>query len=199
LSPDGSNLPAGPTWSPDGKTIAVAASNSGILLVDAHTGATHPRYPGFAVSSLAWSPHGAFASTDGVEGGFIRVVDSHGTKTFPVGDFTDPNYGEVAGIASNLVWSPDGSKLAFLLSGVESGTGFFAWQIGPIRIIDLRTRRIRSVPAASSDFAWSPDGRYFIWGGLDAQITHINGHPVATLAHLRALGPSWQPLCNRSR
>jgi TolB protein len=183
-----------PAWSPDGKAIAVASS-TGILLVDVRTHAVRRRAGNQGSIFPAWSPDGAIAYTDGVEDSFVWIVGKRSTWKVPVGHFDVSDWGDVAGIAANLAWSPDGSKLAFTRWGGDGGTGFSFTVVDSIRIIDQRTRKTRSVPTDSWGFGWSPDGRYFIQGGFDAKITTTDGRPVATLAHLRALHPSWQPLC----
>jgi hypothetical protein len=125
-----------------------------------------------AAWSPQWSPDGsriAFLGYHGVSvarpDGSERQLLAQGTDEeapFPVPDFSDPGHGGGSGIATDLAWSPHGSKLASTLSGVESGRGYLGLYLDSIRI------------AAS---------------------TRTDGRIVATLTHLRALQPSWQPLC----
>jgi len=192
FSTDGSSWPGSPAWSPDSRKIAIATS-AGILAVDVHSGAVRTLVAGVYP---AWSRDGAIAYTGGTEGDPITVAGKD-RRQFSVPDFSDPDYGGGAGIATNLAWSPDGSKLAYTLSGVESGTGYVGLYLDSIRIINRRTGRTRTVPAHSWNFAWSPDGRYLLQGGFNALITRTDGRIVAKLTHLRALQPSWQPLCTR--
>jgi TolB protein len=198
LSLDGSGWPAPPTWSPDGKRIAVDSSR-GVLSVDVRTGAVRQLN---IFGAVAWSKNGTTAYTDGADESFIWFTGKRGAWKLRVGDFQDSQYPEisdtpVAGIAYNLAWSPDGTKLAFTRGGAESGTGFFAWIVDTIRIVDTRTHRVSTFPASLSDsgFAWSPDGHYLIQGGMDAEISRTTGRHVAWLRGLRAFHPSWQPLC----
>ena len=189
--------PSLPAWSPDGKTIAVASSK-GVLLVDVRT-RTVRRWPtpvGEAVPvAVAWSRQGAIATTDGLDDSSIWIAGKRSTWKVGVGDFYDPNYGYVTGLATNLAWSPDGNELAFVRYGAENGTGYFAWVVDSMRLIDTSTRRTRPGRIYSSGFSWSPDGRYLIVGGFDAEILTLSGKHVAWLRGLRATSPAWQPLC----
>jgi TolB protein len=189
--------PSPPAWSPDGKTIAVA-SRRGMKLVDVRSRTVRPwhRPAGEAVPvAVAWSRQGAIATTDGRDESSIWITRMGRTRTIGVEGFYDPNYGDVAGVAGNLAWSPDGSKLAYLRYGAENGTGFFAWAWDSIRITDTHTLKTRSIPADTWGFGWSPDGRYLVEGGRSTVIARPDGHRVATLPGLRAIDPSWQPLC----
>src|SRR5947207_2345579 len=203
LSPDGSGWPGAPSWSPDGKTIAVASS-SGILLIDVRTHAVRHWTDDGGDLFPAWSADGAIAYTDGLvdteQDSSIWVAGKQSTLKIDAGFVNDPNYPQqFAGIAADLAWSPDGSQLAFTRYDIATGTDTYVVSLDSIRIIDRRTHRARSVPTNSWSFAWSPDGRYLIQGGLDATITSTDGRTISTLTHLRALHPSWQPLCQRSR
>ena len=71
----------------------------------------------------AWARDGAIAYTDAGEGSTVSVVRKGKRRMFPAPDFNDPPGQGGPGIASNLRWSPDGGKLAYTLSGIESGTG----------------------------------------------------------------------------
>jgi Tol biopolymer transport system component len=198
LSRDGSGWPGAPSWSPDGKTIAVASS-SGILLIDVRTRAVRHWTRDGADLYPAWSADGTIAYTDGLvdtdQDSSIWVTGTKSKWTLDAAPFSDEYGNELSGIAANLAWSPDGSKLAFTRYGIATGTNTWAVSLDSIRIVDRRTHRARLVPTDSWSFAWSPDGRYIIQGGLDANIITTTGRPVAILTHLRALHPSWQPLC----
>jgi TolB protein len=194
-------LPSPPAWSPDGKTIAVA-TRKGIRLVDVRARTVHswptPKGEGVPVS-VAWSRQGAIATTDGRDESSIWITRNRSTRTIGIDDFHDPNYGDVTGLATSLTWAPNGSKLAYLRYGAETGTGFFAWAWGSIRIADTHISNTRSIPANSWGFSWSPDGRYLIEGARNTVIARLDGHRAATLAGLSAIEPSWQPLCEPGR
>jgi Tol biopolymer transport system component len=205
LPDDGSAWPGSPAWSPNGETIAVPSS-AGILLVDVRTGkVSHwSQIRSFVPpvwstrGTVAWSRDGAIAYADGQEDSYVWVVKQTSTWKVRTGLFDEPpDYccNAAYGIATNLSWSPDASKLAFTRWGEDAGTGWYANFLDSIRIVDRRTHRAHSVPTDSWSFAWSPDGRYLIEGGFNAVITRTDGRRVATLKDLRALHPSWQPLC----
>ena len=190
-------LPSPPAWSPDGTTIAVVSS-TGVKLVNVRSRTVRPWHTptGEAVPvAVAWSRQGAIATTDGLDESSIWITRNGRTRTIGVDGFSDPNYGDVAGLAGGLAWSPDGSKLAYLLYGAENGTGFFAWVWDSIRFTDTKTLKTRAIPADQWGFGWSPDGRYLVEGGFDTVIARPDGHRVATLVGLGAIEPSWQPLC----
>jgi Tol biopolymer transport system component len=59
------------------------------------------------------------------------------------------------GAQGDPVWSPEGKSMAF--GGVGSDSS-------PIQILDMRTRKITTLPNSNGLFAprWSPDGQYLI-------------------------------------
>ena len=61
-------------------------------------------------------------------------------------------------VEGDPTWSPDGTRIAYS-SGLPS-----PGQKSDIRIVDLRTRQVSSVPGSSDLFSprWSPDGRYIV-------------------------------------
>jgi TolB protein len=193
-------LPSPPAWSPDGTTIAVA-TRTGVKLVNVRSRTVRPwhRPPAEGVPvAVAWSRQGALATTDGLDESSIWITRSGRTQAIGVNGWSDPNYGDVSGLAGNLAWSPDGNKLAYLRYGAENGTGYFAWVWDSIRVTDTTTLRTRAIPADEWGFSWSPDGRYLIEGGVNTLIARADGQRVATLAGLRAIEPSWQPLCRKT-
>ena len=141
----------------------------------------------------------------------LRAVDG-----VPVG-VVSGDYDQGPGIATNLAWSPDGQRLAY----IRFGTGEYGEFGYSIRILDARNgRRVASLPTGTESsswssnpvepagagaylvmrgFDWSPDGHYLIQAGFDAEITTIGGKRVAWLRGLRAVNPSWQSRCSRNR
>src|SRR5204862_341637 len=82
-----------------------------LLLVDVRTRSVH-RWPAqkHQAVAVAWSRDGSIAYTDGLDESDIWIVGTRSTWKTCVCDFYDPNYGDVTGLATDLAWSPDGSK-----------------------------------------------------------------------------------------
>jgi Tol biopolymer transport system component len=188
-----------PSWSADGRTIAVA-SRGRLELVDARTGRAH-RWGPMHAAYPAFSPDGrllAFATPNTAAGGeLIVVVPVHGrgrswrVHAGVVYDDQDDAY--QGGLVRNLTWSPDGRRLAFTRFAV----GPYGEFGDSTRILDTDTHRIVATPPSSGDtYHWSPDGRFVVQGGTDTLISRSDGHPLTTLPGLRAVEPSWQPLCS---
>jgi len=62
---------------------------------------------------------------------------------------------------ANPTWSPDGNLLAFAGAPWMAG---FAPASTSVRVFDLRTRRISTIPASEGLWSprWSPDGRFLV-------------------------------------
>jgi hypothetical protein len=146
-------------WTPDGALLAVPMKAGRLVRWDPRTGATlrfgSASGPGY--DSVVWdrSGHRFAANAIASHGGRSRVV---------VGD----PYGRVTGIAwvgSGIVetptWSPDGSRIAFIVRG----PGRQGHRRSRLHVFDL-TLRIDSVVAdpVSDTFwaSWSPDGAWLM-------------------------------------
>lgn len=185
-----------PTWSADGRTIAVGSSVR-LQLVDARTGKTHGW--GAAAAYPAFSPNGrrlAFAMPNTAGGEDVVVASVHGRRSTwwvragKVWDDQDSAY--EGGLVRNLTWSPDGRRLAFTRFGV----GPYGEFGDSTRVLDTHTHRIVATSFSSGEaLHWSPDGRFVVQGGTDTLISSSDGRLLTSLAGLRAVDPSWQPLC----
>ena len=182
VSSSGTKVPLTPpghaTWgsiSPDGTRVVYAnPDDRGLYTVDALGGkptlilrfdqAQWTQWP-------AWSPDGSrIAVIDLVEGpsgdvnGLI-VVNPDGTgrvvkiDDLGVGNRTNP------GVALGLVWSPDGSRLAFF--------GFsYAGQLGRIYVVDTETWTVQQLTNGGRWPTWSPDG---------SRIAFVRGEQLYTM------------------
>jgi Tol biopolymer transport system component len=88
-----------PEWSPDGREIAFAASQAGIVLIRSDGSNEHTLT--IAGNSPAWSPDSKRIAYSGDVGIWIVNRDGTGRRQLTRGDDAQP------------VWSPDGRSLAF--------------------------------------------------------------------------------------
>jgi Tol biopolymer transport system component len=107
-------------------------------------------YPPLYASMPRWSPDGkqiAFFSVTSGKASRIYVVSLEGGN--PQELLPDDDHPQ-----ADPYWSPDGSSLIF--------GGLYASESAGIRILDLKTRQLTTLPGSQELFSprWSPDGRY---------------------------------------
>jgi dipeptidyl aminopeptidase/acylaminoacyl peptidase len=146
-------------WTPDEALLAVPVKGGRLVRWDPRAGATFPfgsaSGPGY--DSVVWDRSGHRFAAD--------AIASHGGRSsVVVGDL----HGRVTGIAwvgSGIVetptWSPDGSRIAFIVRGA----GRLRHRRSRLHVFDL-TREIDTVVAdpVSDTFwaSWSPDGAWLL-------------------------------------
>ena len=141
-----------PTWSPDGKTIAYTtqAQTEPLYLADAD--GRRVRRIGVG-SSPQWSPDGRQLVV--VRNRQLWIVEPETREKRRL------RHGELE--APTAVWSPDGSRLAFIgsmSSNVSKATGLWTLELASGRL-----RRLTRAPVDASAPSWSRDGRWLAFVG----------------------------------
>jgi len=207
-TPPGSLYPMQPSWSPDGRLLAYAAtggcgSDFGIELV--RTDGRDARALASSGSEFSaylapdWSPDGArIAYYETGEDNAIHIV------TVRTGDVQRVTRSIRAEHPS---WSPDGSQLVF--STNLSPPGRLGSPFGPMYVSNLKTHRLRRLTRMlGTDPAWSPGGRRIAFaarlpdGTSEIYLVNPDGSHLVQLtktprsARGRATTVVAQPLCD---
>jgi Tol biopolymer transport system component len=146
LPPAGSSTPWWPSWSPDGKWIAVAMYGS-IWKVDPQTGIAYElTYDRKYHSSPDWSPDGKW------------IVFNSDRDGYPMGGYLmDPAGANVHRIEADAwveypSFSPDGTRIVFM------GHAGSDYDIYVVELASGETTRLTDSPGADGWPVWSPDG-----------------------------------------
>ena len=141
------------SFSRDGKYVAYVSGVDGTLWTSRADGSekTQLTYPPDQAGLPRWSP-------DGKQIVYISHQLGKPWKMFlisPKGGTPEEVLSEDR-VEGDPTWSPDGTRLAYSSGFPTPG------QKSDIRIVDLRTRQVSSVPGSNELFSprWSPDGRY---------------------------------------
>lgn len=192
LSPDGSQVVYAVTGQDD------LHSASGIYVVDAEGGTPRPlRLGGTSgeVHSPAVSPDGTkIAYFDGID---LKVMNADGTNVRVLLGHNQPQVNTTP-LASGLVWSPDGSHLAFDFAAVVEDRGVVGTRgISVMRADGSGLRRV--IPDAGNP-SWSPDGSRIAYRHAGAlYVANRDGTDSRRVADLISLpfhqdSLTWNPL-----
>ena len=125
LPPAPSSTPWAPSWSPDGKAIAVAMSGS-IWNIDPASGvAMEITYDGKYHSSPDWSPDGKWIVYTADDGGTTIQLASVNVATGETRALTNDSF-----VYTDPVFSPDGTRVAYVST---KPNGFFNVYVRPIK------------------------------------------------------------------
>jgi Tol biopolymer transport system component len=182
----GTGFSTEPAWSPNGQRIAYASSN-GRIVVATTAGRTITQISAEGlVGGPTWSPDSrriAFAEARQLEQqGALRaiyVVNTNGTgRRLLVGNATD------------LAWSPNGSKIAYVAYPSRlAETGF----VTVANADGTGTRRLTTSGEAESQPAWTRDGRQIAFTRGGAIVVASSAGGAGKVVVRGAVDPAWRP------
>jgi Tol biopolymer transport system component len=153
--------PGGPSWSPDGRSLAYSPlrADGGLRVVDLRTGVER-RVSGGLVFDPRWSPDGT------------SILYQRRMGRGALGLFTVPAVGGgPRRLGPTLIsavpeWSPDGRTVAF------SGVMFTGDHRVHLHFADIRRRTVRALEGevTTSRPVWSPDGRLIAVSDYEGRI-----------------------------
>jgi TolB protein len=179
-----------PSWSPDGRSIAVAKPGSGVYVTKVGNGAARRLSRGQADEAPAWSPDGKAIL-------FHRQVTPTNWDIYEAG----PSGGRLRRLTNDPAqqlhpsWSADGRKIAF---AEQAPTG--NWVIYTVNADFSGRTRITDPRESSQDPSWSPDGARITFvaqvGGRES-VAAIGadgtGRTILTGPALAVTAPAWSP------
>lgn len=149
-------------WFPDGEQVMLFYENGTLEIWDVES-------KKITFNEQFQDAHDAILSPDGTRialrnwgsPGYIKILDLASEQIIILLDSLE--------LAYDIVWSPDGSQLAAVLS---SGSGGAAWHW--TNIWDVETETYTTYNVGLNGIAWSPDGQYLaLTGNYHGNPTHI--------------------------
>jgi Tol biopolymer transport system component len=179
-----------PTWSPDGRKIALVRLGFGLYSVDLRAGKSVRLTDNQAHEAPAWSPDGNRiifdAQISGSNWDLLAVDrDGHGLRRVTRGPLQE----------TNPAWSPNGSMIAYARQARNGN-----WVIQRMKASGGGRFEVTNHDVSSQEPAWSPDGSriaYVEQVGARAYLSVISvrgGKPRRLTGNsLVAARPSWSP------
>lgn len=210
-----------PVWSPDGKQIAFIRSldrdstdglpsGDWLYIMNAdgsNVWALAPSVPSHlhaAVQPVVWSPDGsrlALVGLGSVEGSSyltLYTVKPDGSAVVRIGDFSNYRFGHLYSdsnysTSSQMAWSPDGSRLAFV--GVETNTEGDKRYGGYIVQPDgSGLTEVTPSGYGAAEIAWSPDSAWLaLTNGQDVSVARPDGSGMRQVASGQGGPLVWTP------
>jgi Tol biopolymer transport system component len=179
-----------PSWSPDGRRLAVTRLGVGIYAVDVAKARTRRLTKGDAHEAPAWSPDGRTVLFDSRVRGTNYDLFSVPAVGGPARRLTRDRLQQ-----TNPTWSPAGQRIAF---AEQQRTG--NWVIYSSRRDGSGSRRLTDGQSSSQEPAWSPNGKRIAFiaqtgrPGAVAVMNATGGKPtIVTGPNLLASRPTWSP------
>jgi WD40 repeat protein len=147
-----------PTWSPDGRELAVLAG--GILVTDVRTGSQR-RIPCHGCTEIAWSPDGTRFAAVGRDRDDITLVDADTGAAVPL---VLPG---LSGIHS-VTWSPAGDRIAFSAATPDTKSGVLVVRadgrdLSTVLASPLSMATNAPYPVRMAAVSWSSDDRLAVF------------------------------------
>jgi TolB protein len=179
-----------PSWSPDGKRLALVQSdrrgNTDIVMLDVATGRVRRLTDSNCINTdPSWNPAGTqLAFTSDREGGpqvFLMGDDGSNVRRLT----QEGTYN------GSPAWSPSGSMIAYV-SRFEGKFDLFVYKLG-----EGKSYQITTGVASSESPSWSPDERRIVFssgsrGGMQLYTTDLSGNTLRKLMNLDGCqSPKW--------
>lgn len=181
----------GPVWSPDGETVALAANNGLLALVDAESGARRPLPQGAFLYAMSWSPDGreiVYSAPSDVGVRLYGYEPDTGTQRLLTPRNASYNF---------PAWSPDGRLLAAIHQ-----RDLFVLDESCLPGCADGARRLTNTAEYDIWPSWSPDGRQIVYECISDDRNELCLVDVTTgaarqLTHspvfVRNVKPAWRP------
>jgi Tol biopolymer transport system component len=167
-------MPSSFEWSPDGGKILILGS-SGFYITNVQSGETSYRNESETPSSATWSPDSALIAVTTMRG--ILIVDVNKKE---IQQTINP-----PGIASEIIWSADGKKIAFSANDIPACkgvsftcSGIFVMNANGSELVQL-IDKTDSVYRISD---WTPDGKYILFDGESTALIEVNTSEIIEIS-----------------